>query len=208
LAISDGVLVLLGHGLVFLLPNNFAVRQIDTRHNLFRVAPPMNKRAPSGNDRRGVALTNLDAPRSPQRLRPGSGRVLRRHRSIARRPTPLRPFLRPHPTAAVTKTKKKLKILALFMGCTSLVREKIMPQKAQNAQRSAQSDDVGEAFAGAREPPVSEEEDYQGEEGEVGETAPVWGGAAEEDATVAADYEVKGFRLMNVRKRSGTIASG
>ena len=46
---------------------------------------------------------------------------------------------------------------------------------------------VGEALAGAGEPPVAEEEEDEGEGGEVGETTPVGGGAVEKDMAIAAD---------------------
>ena len=48
-------------------------------------------------------------------------------------------------------------------------------------------DDVGEALAGAGEPPVAEEEEDEGEEREVGEATLVRGGAVEKNVTIAAD---------------------
>src|SRR5215213_4795330 len=45
----DGVLVLLKRGLVFLLPENFAIGKIDAGHDLFRIAATVNKSTSTGD---------------------------------------------------------------------------------------------------------------------------------------------------------------
>ena len=80
---------------------------------------------------------------------------------------------------------------AFVHGCTSWSGSRSCHKKAQKAQKEVMCplwlDDVGEAFAGAGEPPVAEEEEDEGEDGEVGETTPVGGGAVEKDVAITAD---------------------
>src|SRR6185503_17708078 len=59
-------------------------------------------------------------------------------------------------------------------------------ERMEWAQIIDHSHNIGKALAGAGEPPVAEEKDEEGEGGEVGETAPVGGGAVQENVPVAA----------------------
>src|SRR5256885_2204696 len=67
----------------------------------------------------------------------------------------------------------------------------------------APSDYVGETAARAREPPVAAEEDDEGEEREVEQTAPIGRRAFEQDAAVAAHE-----RRERVRVDEGMITHG
>ena len=63
----------------------------------------------------------------------------------------------------------------------------IVPKRAKPRARREVSDDVGKILAGTREPPVSEEEAYEREGGEVGEPGPVRRSALNQNTAVAPD---------------------